>query len=452
MTPVRNSLGVGGPIGVESIAVRLAWITGLRLAVLTSLLAGTTFLYLRGDLSRYPASSRIVLGTIAAGYALAAAYGIVLRSGKQLEVLAYAQLALDQLTWTAIVYVSGGATSGATSFYGLTCLVGALLVGLRGAGFAAAWGMSIYTTLCVAFHFHWLLPPTDQAAANYTVETVDLIYPLLVNALAMTVVALLAGYLAERLRITGGALAEVTKRALDAERLALLGAVAAGLAHEIRNPLGSIRGSIEMLRESEGLTDEDRYLCDIVHREAARLNHLVGDMVDLSKPRPPRIEAVDVAAVARDVVSLASHAERSQDVRIEYDGPSAPCLGRADGEQLRQVVWNLVRNAMQASPAGCTVRVRVEPGGPEVALVVEDQGPGIANADRAKVFEAFYTTRTHGAGIGLAVVKRIMDDHAPFGATIDVEPREGGGTRFRVSLKTDVTGLRASVRPPPPIA
>ena len=102
------------------------------------------------------------------------------------------------------------------------------------------------------------------------------------------------GYLAERLRLTGGALQAATARAHEAERLAVLGRIAAGLAHEIRNPLGSITGSIEMLRESPALSDEDRRLCDIVHREARRLNNLVGDMVDLRArsargSRPPTL-------------------------------------------------------------------------------------------------------------------------------------------------------------------
>src|SRR5207248_1919125 len=125
------------------------------------------------------------------------------------------------------------------------------------------------------FALRWVHPPRDQAAVNYVTTWDGMVYPLAVNVLGIVVVALLAGYLAERLRRTGGALAAANERALAAERLALLGRIAAGLAHEIRNPLGSISGSIEMLREAAGLSEEDRRLCDIVHREAARLNELI---------------------------------------------------------------------------------------------------------------------------------------------------------------------------------
>jgi signal transduction histidine kinase len=413
----------------HQLANRLAWITGLRLGFLTLLLVATAFFYLRGELSLYPHSQTIVIATIGAAYALAAMYATVLRSGKQLRHLAEAQIVLDQLTWTAIVYVSGGPTSGATSFYGLTCLVGAILIGLRGAAMAAVSGVTVFGVLCAAFGFKWIHPPRDQGAANYLVSWDAMVYPLAVNVLGIVVVALLAGYLAERLRRTGGALAEANERALAAERLALLGKIAAGLAHEIRNPLGSISGSIEMLREAPGLSEEDRRLCDIVHREAARLNHLVSDMMDLAAPRKPEPEDVDVAALAREVVELASRSERSGsgDVSVHYQGPEQPLRARCDAAQMRQVLWNLVRNGVQATGAGTSVTVSVTDAGPRIEMAVTDEGPGIAHDAAEMIFDAFYTTRSHGAGIGLAVVRRIIDDHAPFGATIEVRDRADSG-------------------------
>ncbi len=420
------------------LAGRLAWVTGLRLAFLTLLLVATGFFYLRGELAVYPQSQSILVATIGAAFALAAAYGTVLRTGRHLKRLAEVQIVLDQLTWTAIVYVSGGATSGATSFYGLTCLVAAILIGLRGAAMAAATGIAVYVLLCGGFASNWIHPPRDQTAANYMVEWSGMVYPLAVNTLGIVVVALLGGYLAERLRRTDGALAIANERVLAAERLALLGRIAAGLAHEIRNPLGSISGSIEMLRETPGLSDEDRKLCDIVYREAARLNHLVTDMLDLSGPKKPNPEDVDVAALAREVVQLASRSERSGsgDVTVNYRGPDGALLARCDARQMRQVLWNLVRNGVQATAAGTTVTVSVAPADGHVEIAVTDEGPGITPEASDKLFDAFYTTRSHGAGIGLAVVRRIIDDHAAFGATIEVRssPHAGTGASFVVRL------------------
>jgi two-component system sensor histidine kinase HydH len=421
----------------HSLATRLAWITGLRLGLLALLLSATATLYLRGELTRYPFSIRVVFVTIAMGFALAAIYAAVLRAGRRLQTLAWTQIVLDQMTWTAIVYVTGGATSGATSFYALTCLVGAILVGLRGSVFSAGLGLGVYALLCAGLHFGWVHPPPDQADARYALDTEQIVYPLLLNALGMIVVALLSGYLAERLRLTGGMLQVATRRANQAERLAVLGRIAAGLAHEIRNPLGSITGSVEMLRESPSLSDEDRKLCEIVQREARRLNDLVGDMVDLSRPRPPNAEKTDIPALAREVVALAANAARGSDVRVVYDGPEGAAFARCDGSQMRQVLWNLVRNAIQASSANSTVTVRVQVGERRVTLAVDDEGPGIPVEAAMRIFDDFFTTRTHGAGIGLAVVKRIMEDHALMGAKLSVERSDGGGASFRVSLSRE---------------
>lgn len=428
---------------------RLAWVTGLRLGFLSLLLGATAFFYLRGALSNYPESQSLLLDAIAAAFALAALYAALLRRRRHLRRLAELQIVFDQITWTAIVYVSGGATSGATSFYGLTCLVGAILIGQRGATIAAIAGIGAFTALSAGFGTGTILPPADQRGGNYLLEWGAIVYPLAVNVLGIVVVALLAAYLAERLRRTGGALAEANERAASAERLAVLGRIAAGLAHEIRNPLGSISGSIELLRESPGLGEEDRRLCDIVQREAARLNHLVSDMMDLARPRRPSPLPVDVASLARDVVALASRSERSGagDVAVKYDGPEGAVFAICDAEQMRQVLWNLVRNGVQASGAGTSVTVSIRETSGRVLMAVTDEGPGIEPDFRGKIFDAFYTTRSHGAGLGLAVVRRIVDDHAGVGASIAVRGAKSGepvGATFEIGLARATTPARRS--------
>lgn len=427
--------------GAAQVAERLAWVTALRLLFLFALLGAVAFFYLRGDLTAYPASMRVVLATFAASFAITIVYGALLRSKlERPDLLAYAQLVLDQFTWTAIVWVSGGSSSGATSLYGLTCVLGAILVGVRGAIIAGSSGLFLYFALVTGMAFKIIPAPLDQPGYLTSLSP----YALLVNGLGIIIVAVLAGYLAARLRATGGALEEATRRYNEAARLAELGRLASWLAHEIRNPLGSIRGSIEMLRESSGLSEEDRVLCGIVQREASRLNDLVGDMLDLSANKKPVAEAVDLAGIAQDIVALAT---RGAEMGVVYEGPSS-ILARCDGAQMRQVTWNLVRNALQASPAGSTVTVKVERAGDKVVLSVRDSGPGVDRAEAERIFDAFYTTRTHGAGIGLAVVKKIIDDHAHMGASISVEENEGGrGACFRVTLRGDVAGLRSSVAP-----
>jgi signal transduction histidine kinase len=134
---------------------------------------------------------------------------------------------------------------------------------------------------------------------------------------------------------------------------------------------------------------------------------------------------------------------------VRYDGPDGEAIARCDGAQMRQVVWNLVRNAIQASSARSTVTVRVETREREVMLAVDDQGPGIPADASARIFDDFFTTRTHGAGIGLAVVRRIVEDHGAMGARLELERAADGGASFRVFLSREVSGLRRSTRPAP---
>jgi signal transduction histidine kinase len=215
--------------------------------------------------------------------------------------------------------------------------------------------------------------------------------------------------------------------------MAAMGRLATGLAHEIRNPLSSIAGSIQLLRSGPGLSDEDRELCEIVLRESARLNDLVTDMLDLSRPRPPTLLPLDLVRLVREVVELASRSGRATtDVAITLRAP-ATALVLADGAQLRQLTWNLVRNAVQASSAEDEVGVEVSIDGAtdHVWLAVRDEGVGLDAIAKERLFDAFFTTRTQGTGVGLAVVKRIADDH---GFTIQVESEPGAGATFRIDM------------------
>lgn len=429
---MKLTLGIPEIVGSAALPRRLAWLTGARLLFMSIALALVGSLYLGGQYELRQHTLRLALFTFGTGFALTAVYAAILRRGRNLEFLADSQLALDQVIWSVVVYLTGGAASGATSFYGLSCLVGAALTGLRGASIAAVSAGICYGALVTALAKRWILPPLDQPSAMYQPSSEELSFYVTVNLLVLIVVMLLAGTLADRLRWTGGELIAATERADQAERMAALGRLAAGLAHEIRNPLGSIAGSVQLLRAGKGLDDEDRQLCEIIQREANRLNDLVTDMVDLSKPRKPQLAVIDAGVVAREVVALASKSGRAvSDVDVCFEGGEAPALVQADSAQLRQLVWNLVRNAVQASEAGERVTVSVQKEPDAIALAVVDHGVGIDEANMPRLFDAFFTTRSQGSGVGLAVVKRIADEH---GFMIHVKSEAGRGATFRVLM------------------
>jgi two-component system sensor histidine kinase PilS (NtrC family) len=225
-------------------------------------------------------------------------------------------------------------------------------------------------------------------------------------------------------------LRELRAKADRAERLAVLGALAAGLAHEIRNPLGSIAGSVELVRDGAVLGDEDRRLLDAVLRETDRLNELVTTMLEVGRPNAVERVWVAVGPIAREVVALAQRSA-PEGTRVTLAVPPEDVYGRVDPHQVRQILWNLVRNAIQFSPPEGTVEVRVALDGDAVVLDVSDEGPGVAEADRPHLFDMFFTRRHRGMGLGLALSKQIVDAHQ---GEITVLPRAPRGSTFRVRL------------------
>jgi two-component system sensor histidine kinase PilS (NtrC family) len=218
------------------------------------------------------------------------------------------------------------------------------------------------------------------------------------------------------------------------ERLMVLGRLSAGLAHEIRNPLSSISGSVQLVRETPHLDDEERKLLGIILDEVERLDELVSTMLQIGRPLAPRMRDVDLRATVDAVVEMAQRGTAAaQGIRIERDLPADPVPAWVDGDQVRQVVWNLVKNAIQASPWGSLVRVRAErraDGG--AMLEVVDEGKGLDRSQREKIYDMFYSERTHGAGIGLALVRQIVDAH---GASIEVHSEQHHGATFVVTFR-----------------
>jgi two-component system, NtrC family, sensor histidine kinase PilS len=234
---------------------------------------------------------------------------------------------------------------------------------------------------------------------------------------------------------------EMEEQVQRTERLADLGRLAAGLAHELRNPLASMSGSLELLRANASLVDEDRRLMDIVLREAERLGHLVTDFLSFARPAPPRALAVDLAEIAEDTLRVFVHDRLAAGVDVER--ALEPARAACDPDQLRQVLWNLLANAAQACGEAAAPRrtIRVSSGreGGAAFLEVADDGPGIAEAELARIFLPFHTTKPEGTGLGLATVHRIVDAH---GGTVAVDSAVGRGARFRIRLPAADVGAK----------
>jgi two-component system sensor histidine kinase PilS (NtrC family) len=243
---------------------------------------------------------------------------------------------------------------------------------------------------------------------------------------------------------------------LRAERLEGIAELSAALAHEIKNPLASIRSAIEQLSRVPRATKDERTLSTLVMRESDRLARLLTDFLDFARLGTARAESVNVGDVVQGAVSLvSSHPDCHAGLRVRCVVPKGKALTvEGDEDLLHRAIFNLTLNAVQASPADGEVRVDAEfldgepfavgfePG--SVAIRVTDQGAGIARAIRDRLFDPFFTTKTGGSGLGLAVVHRAIEAHRGLVFFDSAGPR--GGTRFTVILPRTRAGGRAATR------
>jgi len=225
-------------------------------------------------------------------------------------------------------------------------------------------------------------------------------------------------------------------RLRQADRLAAVGQLAAGLAHEVRNPLAAISGSIQLMKE-EGPAAPP-HLLDIVLRETDRLKLVTGQFLDFAKPRRAPEQQCDLVPLLRDtVVLLEKSCDGTSTVTFSFQGEAEPVMVAADPDQVKQVLWNLGLNAIQAMPGGgrltFAIRRHVSYNGAGwVAVELTDTGRGIPPGEVDRIFDPFYTTRPGGTGLGLAIVQKIIDN---LGGRIEVVSREGDGATFKVYLK-----------------
>jgi two-component system sensor histidine kinase PilS (NtrC family) len=224
------------------------------------------------------------------------------------------------------------------------------------------------------------------------------------------------------------------------DRMAAVGELSAGIAHEIRNPLAAIAGSAQVLKKSDALSPQEQRLMSIILKESERLNKSIADFLRFVKPQEKRTMEFDIAASLSETLDLlANSAELSAEHRIERTIAPPAYTVAGDADQIRQVFWNLARNAVQAMPSGGTLRVSTEASDDAYRIVFADSGRGMSEADQRRLFQPFRTNFPSGTGLGMAISYRIVQEH---GGRIDVASRAGAGTVITVTLPAAVAGSR----------
>jgi two-component system sensor histidine kinase PilS (NtrC family) len=220
------------------------------------------------------------------------------------------------------------------------------------------------------------------------------------------------------------------------DRLAAVGRVAAGLAHEIRNPLGAMRGAIQVLQPTIPPGSTQAALMDIVLRESDRLGNIITNFLTYARPRVTNFSETDVCESLNDTFTLLRHSpDIKQTHKLETNLPKTPLMISADPTQLKQIFWNLARNSVQAMPDGGTFRVAAEKTQHDrVRITFSDTGVGMSAKQVEQLFEPFSNSTTGGTGLGLSIVYQIIRDH---NGTINVRSREGEGTTITIELPRD---------------
>ena len=211
------------------------------------------------------------------------------------------------------------------------------------------------------------------------------------------------------------------------ERLAALGRLVAGMAHEIRNPLNSIRGFSQHLQGRLPAGTAERKSADTIVREVDRLNRVITELLDFSRPKQPILDSMDLNRVIRSILNLVEREATSQGVKCVDELNSDPVYIIGDEDSIKQLLLNLFLNAFQAMPDGGVLTLKTMVDNTWSVLTLADTGPGITEEDQERIFEPFYTTKDEGTGLGLSIVHRIVLDHD---GEIRVQSSPGKGTEF----------------------
>lgn len=229
----------------------------------------------------------------------------------------------------------------------------------------------------------------------------------------------------------------------DADRLAAVGELSASIAHEIRNPLASISGSVQILKQELELEGENQRLMNLIIKEASRLSNILNDFLTYARVKEPNFGKVELNRLISDVVEIArTHPSHAENTKLSVDADDTTIYVSGDEEQIKQVLINLVVNAQEAvDPSSGKIAIEVDssPFGQadQIKIVISDNGPGIQHGAGDKIFTPFFSTKKEGTGLGLAIVKRLVEN---MGGCILFESSSHGGTIFTIMLIKYIEG------------
>ena len=402
------------------IVIRLVIVTAIIISAVSVQFSTSTFL----PLAQF--YSLIILV-----YILSAIYFGLYIWGKSLFSQVYLQIFFDLLIITALVYISGGLENSFYFLYVFEIIAASIILSNRAAYITAALS-AVYFGLLLDAMFYGFIPNYNSAPA-YVVTHGTILSNLFFAWGVFFIVAFLINSLVEKLRHTKSQLLLAQRELETKRRLAVAGEVSAHMSHEIRNPLAAISGSVQVLRGELDLSKEQKKLMDIVVNESVRVSKTLDQYLCLTLNRKQDYAEIDLSEVCKETLLLMKNSgEINGGCDVNGNFRSASCFYYGNKDQFKQVFWNLINNALKSMQGVGTLTIdfsrqtknRTE-------LRFRDTGQGMTDEVQQKIFEPFYSDFQSGKGIGMSVIKRIVDDLA---GKIEIRSDFNKGTEIVIAL------------------
>jgi len=417
---------------------KLKWLIFFRGLFAAVLMGSTAFVGVHENLTFYSQPLLLINCIAVALIIFSVLYAFILPHLSHIVRFGYIQIFFDSLLITCIVFVTGSFSSIFSFLYIVVIIYASIVLSRRG-GMFIAFCCSIQYGVLIALEFQGVIYPVgvevDFIFRNYNWNYV--LYKLFITIVACFGVAFLSGFLAEQERRAKKELWAMEDQVKRVEKLAAIGEMASGLAHEIKNPLASLSGSIQFLREDIPYDPDRDRLMDIILREADRLTALVNDFLMFAKPQPGQIKIVELDVALEEIIKVfTSNSRRNKRIAVNKQLAEAIFV-EIDPEHLRQVVWNLLLNADEAIENEGRIDVIMYPVDKTyVCITISDDGCGMNAEIMNSIFDPFFTAKPKGTGLGLSIVQRIITS---YNGMIDVQSEPEKGTTFIVKLRREVS-------------
>jgi two-component system sensor histidine kinase PilS (NtrC family) len=417
----------------EDLYDRLKWLMFVRVLFTTLLLGSTIVLQLNRNPSLLARPLIALYGLIAAIFFLSFIYFVMLPRIKNQTLFVYAQIGIDTIVVSMIIFLTGSFSS-IFSFLYLVVIIYASMFLFTTGGIIIATLCSIQYAFLLNFEYYGLITPFGMGgslvATHYPMSQV--LFKIMITAIACFAVAFLSSLLVERERKTKRELIAMEMHVERVEKMAAIGEMGAGLAHEIKNPLASLTGSIQLLREDFQYNPYHDKLMQIILREADRLSVLVNDFLMFARPPVGRAEEIELEKAISETVGLFEKGNTGNG-RLTINEEVTPGLWiEMDPSHFRQVLWNLLLNAAEAIEDKGVIEIRVFLlKQDQVCITIKDNGKGISPEITKSIFDPFFTTKSNGTGLGLSIVHRIIESYK---SQLDVESVVNEGTTFSLKL------------------